>query len=130
MISKTSEYALRAVLYLAEANADGPVRASEIAEGIGVPANYLSKILHRLAQSGILMSERGPSGGFRLAEPASKLPLVDVIDAFEGLSERRKCLLGRKECSDDSPCAVHEEWKAAYGPVLEFFRSNTVADLI
>ena len=130
MISKTSEYALRAVLYLAESDAKGSVRASEIAEAIGVPANYLSKILHQLARSGILTSERGPAGGFRLAKPASELPLVKVIDAFEGLSERRKCLLGRKECSDESPCAVHEEWKNAYGPVLDFFSRTTIADLV
>ena len=61
LLSQTSEYALRAVLYIAEC--DGPVSVGEIAEAVGVPQNYLSKTLHQLARAGVLRSARGPAGG-------------------------------------------------------------------
>ena len=67
MLSRTSQYALRAILYLADQPVERSVRAIDVAENLDVPANYLSKILHTLARSGLLISERGPRGGFRLA---------------------------------------------------------------
>ncbi len=130
MISTTSEYALRAVIYIAQRDQDEPIRASEISDGVGMPANYTSKILHTLARAGILTSERGPRGGFRLAGSPADLPLADVIEPFDALGERRTCLLGRPQCSDRTPCAVHHRWKTAYEPVLEFFNETTVSDLL
>ena len=67
MLSSTAEYALRAVLYVAQHAAGGPVRVSEIASALKLPQNYLSKILHELTKSGILVSTRGKHGGFQLA---------------------------------------------------------------
>lgn len=130
MLSKTSEYALRAVLHLAREGADLPVRASEISRVLDVPANYLSKILHALARADILTSERGPRGGFRLARPANELTLAAVIEPFDPLMQQRSCLLGRPECSDATPCAVHDRWKQVSEPVAEFFRQTMVADLL
>lgn len=130
MISKTSEYALRAVIYLAQQDTDAPTRAGEIAQALGLPANYLSKILHLLARAGVLSSERGPRGGFRLGREASEIPLAAVIEPFDSLARRRFCLLGRPECSDESSCAVHERWKRASEPVVAFFRETVVADLV
>ena len=72
MLSKTSEYALRAVLFLARESRDIPVPAGDIATGLDVPANYLSKILHTLSRAGVVSSERGPGGGYRLARPGLK----------------------------------------------------------
>lgn len=130
MISKTAEYALRALLHLAREDSDQPLRSSQIAEALGVPANYLSKILHSLARDGILVSERGPRGGFRLARPAEEFSLAEVLGPFDAHTTRRSCLLGRPECSDEAACPVHERWKDVSEPVARFFQDTTLGDLL
>lgn len=130
MISKTAKYALRAVLYIARESEDAPVRANEIAEVLGVPGNYLSKILHTLARAGTLNSERGPRGGFRLARTADEVWLADLLEALDPSALRPDCLLGNPECSDQAGCAVHERWRAVREPVCRFFRETTIADVL
>ena len=126
MISQTAEYGLRAVLHIAGNDTDQPVRANEIARDLGLPANYLSKILHSLARDGILTSGRGPRGGFRLAKAPEEMTLAEVVAPLDpGLLEET-CLLGNPQCSDHSSCAVHERWKKVKEPLQSFFRQTTV----
>lgn len=130
MLSQTAEYALRTVLYLAARQGDGLLRVSDIASDLSVPRNYLSKTLHLLTRAGVLHSSRGKHGGFRLAKPASKLTLAEVVAPFNGPSGARKCLLGRAACSDNDPCPAHARWKGVSGQVSTFFRETMVSDLL
>jgi Rrf2 family iron-sulfur cluster assembly transcriptional regulator len=131
MLSDTAEYALRATLYIAqEASPDHLLRADRVAEALGVPRNYLSKILHVLAKRGILASSKGPLGGFRLAVAPERLSLARIVEAFEPLGPRRSCVLGRPECSDRNPCPAHGRWKGISEQVSAFFRQTTVGDLL
>ena len=130
MLSQTAEYGLRAVLYIAM-NADGePVKLARIAEALHVPKNYLSKTLYQLARSGVLLSERGPVGGFALARPPESLTLAEVVEPFDSARLARRCLLGEGPCSDETACAAHARWKTIAEPMRGFFRSTVVADLI
>ena len=79
-ISGTSQYAIRAVVYVATNGVDEPVRVGPIAKALDVPQNYLSKTLHQLARAGVLRSVRGPRGGFQLAIPPSRLTLARVTE--------------------------------------------------
>lgn len=131
MLSGTAEYALRAVLYIAQhGGAEQPVRRDEIAEALSVPRNYLSKILHALTQHGVLASMRGPQGGFRLARSAERLAIHRVVEVFDSVEPHRTCILGRPECSDDNPCPAHERWKGISDQVSDFFRKTTIGDLL
>ncbi len=131
MLSQTAEYALRATIYLAANARDHLVPVGEIAEALDVPANYLSKILHQLARAGIFASVRGPHGGFRLAIPAEQLPIGRVISLFDDVvTDRRRCFLGRPECSDTNPCGAHHRWKSIAVDVQTFFRETTVDDVL
>ena len=131
MLSQTSEYALRAVVDLARASVDGPVKLEEVADYLGAPKNYLSKTLHLLARAGVLSSGRGPYGGFQLAIPPRELTLALVVAPFEPPTTlARRCLLGHGECSDTTPCEAHERWKAIAVPMRAFFLTTTVGDLI
>lgn len=130
MLSQTAEYALRAVLHLAQHGGERPVRVLEMAAELRIPRNYLSKILHQLARQGVLLSLRGKAGGFQLAVPAEQLALSTVIVPFDRVEERRRCLLGRPQCSDHRACAAHTRWKEVADRVAEFFRETTVADLL
>lgn len=129
MLSQTAEYALRAVLYLAGRYGEGPVRVDDAAEALKVPRNYLSKTLHVLAREGILISTRGPHGGFELAVPADELVLADVVEQFDDLSGPKTCLLGRPACSERSPCSAHQRWKHVGDTARTFYRTTTLADL-
>ncbi len=130
MLSQTSEYALRAVLYLADRGSREPVRVAVMAAALGVPRNYLAKTLHALVRLGVLASERGPSGGFRLAREPGRLPLMDIVAPFDPRAAERHCLLGRPSCGGPHPCAAHDAWSQASGQVAEFFRTTTVAELL
>lgn len=130
MLSQTAEYALRAALYLAAHGGEGPVKLERISEALGVPRNYLSKTLHQLARAGVLASERGPYGGFRLSGAPELLTLAEVVEPFDPARLVRRCLLGEGECSDATPCAAHDRWKVVADPMRAFFRRTTVADLI
>ncbi|MDX1577549.1 MAG: Rrf2 family transcriptional regulator [Gemmatimonadota bacterium] len=132
MLSQTAEYALRAAVYLAELHGSGPTRVDDIAEGLGVPRNYLSKILHTLAKAGLLSSTRGPSGGFELVRPPGETPLLDVVRHFDPAlaSESSACLLGREACRDDDPCGAHERWGSVRRQVQSFFEDTTLAHLV
>jgi Rrf2 family iron-sulfur cluster assembly transcriptional regulator len=117
-------------LCLAQEAGGQPVRAGQIAARLGLPANYLSKILHALTRFGVLESERGPHGGFRLARPPEQLSLAEVMAPFEAIVEQRSCLLGWDPCSDEAPCRLHEQWKRASDPMIEFFNTTMIADLV
>jgi Rrf2 family protein len=128
-ISGTTQYALRAVLFVAEHGAEAPVRVEEIAVALNLPRNYLSKTLHALSRAGVLRSGRGPRGGFQLAAGAHDLTLADVAAPFDDLSTRQ-CLLGRAACGWKNPCSAHPRWEAVAGALQAFFRDTTVGDLL
>lgn len=128
-ISGTTQYALRAVLFVAEHGADEPVRVDAIAAALNVPRNYLSKTLHALARAGVLRSGRGPRGGFQLAAPPARISLARVAAPFDDLGSR-KCLLGRSSCGWKNPCSVHSRWEEVSNGLQSFFRDTTFADLL
>ena len=130
MLSQTAEYALRAVLYVADHATGRPVRVAEMADALGIPRNYLSKILHQLAHNGVLVSLRGRAGGFQLGVRPDRLALSAVVTPFDRIDERRRCLLGRPQCSDRTACAAHGRWKDVADAVADFFHDTTVADLL
>ena len=129
MLSQTAEYALRAVVLLAEQTPGTPARVGELAKTLDIPQNYLSKTLHLLALTGVLRSARGKGGGFMLARPASDITLFDIVDPFDRLGARPTCLMGQGECSEAHACAAHATWKAVSQQVQAFFLHTTLADL-
>lgn len=129
MLSKTAQYALRAMIYLGQREGEDPTRVDEIAGRLDVPRNYLSKILHALVKAGVLESLRGPRGGFKLARPMASITLFELVAPFDDIEARRVCLLGREECSDITPCAIHEHWKTTATQVARFFRETSLAEV-
>jgi Rrf2 family protein len=127
-IGTTAQHAVRAVLYLAGAAGEGPVRVDQIAAALDLPRNYLSKTLHALVRAGVLRSERGPRGGFQLAIPPDRLPLIRVVGVFQPFGGLR-CLVGRPDCGGPNPCAAHAQWSKVASAVEQFFDRTTIASL-
>lgn len=130
MFSSTTEYAIRAVIYIAEQQTSRPVSGSAIAEALDAPVNYMAKTLHGLVRARVLESTRGKGGGFCLVDSPEDVSLLSVASVFDRLDERRRCLLGRPQCRDDQPCAMHERWKPLADGFAAFLRDTTVADLM
>ena len=90
-----------------------PVLVREIAEEEGIPRPFLSKILHDLNKRGLVVSSKGPGGGYSLARDPKEIHLSDVVQAVDGAMDlNNTCVLGLDECRDDAPCALHDFWKA------------------
>jgi len=128
MLSQTSRYAFHALILIAQSG--GQANAREIAERAGIPANYLSKILHTLTRRQVLSSSRGVGGGFQLARPPQAIRLIEVIEAFEDAQFFARCLLGRDTCPDGQPCAAHALWVPIVEQARQFFETTTLADLL
>lgn len=130
MLNQTAEYGMRAVVRLAGLESGERMQASQLARAIGVPANYLSKILHQLAAKGILDSQRGRNGGFRLASPPDRISMASVVDPLDALGRFRSCVLGNPVCSDRTACAAHRRWEPLASALLGFLETTTVAEVM
>ena len=129
MLSSTSDYALRAILFLARH--DGTARrADEIAQATGAPRNYMAKTLNALAKAGIVSSARGPLGGFTLTAAPDTLTIAQVIDCFDEPRPQRRCLLGSAPCDPAKPCPAHGRWSAIKDARRSPLDDTTVADLL
>jgi Rrf2 family protein len=84
-LTRASSYALHAVAYMAQQkNSDKPVASHKIAQERGIPERFLLKVLKPLVSARVLLSIKGPNGGYRLARPAKDISLLDVVEAVEG----------------------------------------------
>ena len=129
MMSKTAVHALKAVVALAELPENGFEGAAGLARRIGAPQNYLGKLLQTLARAGVVESQRGLGGGFRLAKSAQRIRLLDVVEPIDHVSRWAGCLMGRTFCSEESPCAMHDGWAKVREAYLTMLEGRTVADL-
>ena len=130
MISKTAIHAVRALAALAGLPADAYAGAAEIAEQIGAPRNYLGKLLKTLAGAGLVESQKGKGGGFRLARQPGRIPILEVVEPIDHVSRWSGCFLGGAHCADRAPCTVHERWGKVRDVYLYFLQQTTLADLI
>jgi Rrf2 family protein len=114
---KTSEHAIRAVIYLAM-HKDRVVSVMELKEKLNMPYKYVGRLMPVLGRSGILEVKRGKSGGYKIARPLDQIYIKDVVDAVEGLDNYKRCILGFPECSDDHPCPIHPFWAPIRNKIL------------
>lgn len=83
-LSRASSYALHAVVHMATENADHPLASHDIARAHGIPERFLLKVLKPLVSAQVLKSIKGPNGGYRLARPAAKISLLEIVEAVDG----------------------------------------------
>lgn len=130
IFSASATHALRAMAWLAEHEGDGAMLGRDLARQVKVPAHYLSKVLATLARSGVLTATRGVRGGYRLARPASRIRLIDVVGPFEGPRARPGCLMRPGQpCTDSAACSAHRRWGKVNDVFQQFLEKTTVADI-
>jgi Rrf2 family transcriptional regulator, nitric oxide-sensitive transcriptional repressor len=127
MLSKTAEYALRAVVWLAR-EPDEPVSADHLAEHTQVPRRYLHKVLQDLVAAKLVCSQPGPGGGYSLACQPKKISILDVVNAVSPLERIRRCPLGLS--SHTRLCPLHRELDKTYAATERAFAGVAIAELL
>ncbi len=129
ILSRSATYGLRAVLYLAlnsEKNKRFGVKA--IAKELTLPESYLGKVLQNLVRKGIISSAKGPSGGFYITMQNLSRPVIQIVEAIDGLEQFSTCGLGLHECSDEKPCPIHKEYGALRDGLFKLLSEKTIND--
>jgi Rrf2 family nitric oxide-sensitive transcriptional repressor len=127
MFSRTTEYALRAVVYLADSDGD-PCTGAQISEATQVPPDYLSKVMRELGRAKLVHSRRGFNGGFTLARDPAEITVLQVVNAVDPIERITTCPLGIK--GHGKLCPLHRSLDEAIALVEKAFASTTIADLV
>lgn len=127
--SKATEYALNALVYLAEQAPDDRNGVHQIADALDIPGHFLGKILQDLRKEKIVESSRGRSGGFRLARAPAEIGLYYVVSVLEDLQRYEMCIFDEYECTVDRPCSMVCEWNAVKNHITGFLQNHSLADL-
>ena len=115
-LSRRGDYAVRAMLALAQHDGDGWLSTPRIAASMAIPVRFLPHVLSDLSRAGLVLGRTGRTGGYRLALPAESIDLLRIVEAVEA-DEPARCVLRGGPCGRDGRCAVHEAFSDA-GRVL------------
>ena len=127
--TKTGEYAIRAILNLARQPKDRLIMSAEIAKSEEIPTHYLAKILQRMAKYGYVDSFKGRGGGFKITDLAKKSSILEIVEWVEGPIIDDKCVTGLKQCSEENPCPLHEEWAQVRERIHNLISSKSVEEV-
>lgn len=127
MFSKTCEYAIRAMIFIAQKTREGDrIGIKQIASGIDSPEHFIAKILQELGRKGLLQSVKGPNGGFYLDDISMKHSLAEIVRAVDGDKIFQGCGLGLKQCSETHPCPIHHDFKKIRKELLQMLEKAQV----
>jgi Rrf2 family protein len=129
-INARADYAVRSMIELAAAGGDTLVKAEDLALAQAIPFNFLENILGQLRRAGLVTSQRGPEGGFRLAKPPEQVALGDIIRAVDGPIARVRGCAPENAAGPGPAVALPRVWIALRQNVRQIVEQVTVADLV
>jgi Rrf2 family protein len=131
MLSNTSKYAIRAMIFLAlNAGKEKKTGIKRISDELKIPAPFLAKILQVLAKHRLLTSAKGPNGGFALGKDANKITLFEIVTVIDGHEIFDKCLISMRSCHENNiPCPVHEKAEPIRNAMKKFFQQQDLGHL-
>jgi Rrf2 family transcriptional regulator, iron-sulfur cluster assembly transcription factor len=109
-LTRKGDYAIRAMVYLAQQPADSITLVNEISQQVEAPKHFLFKIFQELGKNGFVKSTRGSNGGYSLAKPSNEISLLDIIEAIEGPIIPNRCISSDFKCGLKPGCPVHPIW--------------------
>lgn len=110
MLSSACQDTIRAAVWLSTKSQDEYFHIQKISDSLQLPYHFLAKSLQTLVRCNILVSRRGANGGVKLADKASNIALISIIEAVDGSKFFDACILGIGDCEDERPCALHSQW--------------------
>lgn len=130
MLSKSCEYAIRAVLYLSiHSDVDNKIGIKVIAKELNIPGQFLNKILQKLVKNNLVYSTKGNTGGFYVDWDIRKKPVLSIVEIVDGLDGFQKCSMGLNKCSHKKPCAFHNNFQKHRMQMLHVLKKTNILDL-
>lgn len=130
MFLKSTEYSLRVIVFLAlNGDKDRLWGANDIANELDFPAAYTGKVLQNIARKNLIISVKGPGGGFYVDKATYNLTLLDIVERMEGLEFLNKCGIGLHNCNEDNPCPVHDDYKQIKGSIRNALSNKTIVTI-
>ena len=139
LFSTKAEYGVRLMVALGRREGERPVSLATLAEGETLPLSYLEHLVAKLRDAGLVTSQRGAHGGYRLALPAAEIKMLEVVEALEGPIAPMDCFLpgdggGRIFCSHeddgDTACSTKLLWTRVQGGITRALSGTTLAELV
>ncbi|MBU2887317.1 Fe-S cluster assembly transcriptional regulator IscR [Gilvimarinus agarilyticus] len=128
-LTTKGRYAVTAMLDLALHSEAGPVSLADISERQGISLSYLEQLFSKLRRESLVISVRGPGGGYRLAQTSAMVSVAAVVDAVNESLDATKCN-GAGDCQDGQICITHHLWQDLSGQIHEFLSGISLADLV
>lgn len=128
-LTTKGRYAVTAMLDLAFHCGKGPVKLAEISERQGISLSYLEQLFTRLRKEGLVLSTRGPGGGYSLSRASDQIAVADVIIAVDESVDTTRCG-GMSNCHNDERCLTHELWTDLSTQISSFLREVTLGSLM
>ena len=128
MFSKSCEYAMRAVLYMASAQSEEILGVEKLSGKLEIPRHFLAKILQQLSKHQLISSSKGRRGGFYLSKENANKSLLSVIECIDGPQVFKECVIGLTTCSNDKPCPYHHVVKQFRDRFYRILQNETIAE--
>lgn len=130
MFSKACEYGLKAMIFIASSDNNGKLYTlDDISENIGSPISFTSKVLQQLTKAGLLISKKGPTGGFLLGDKnIANTNLYQIVKAIDGDSLLKSCGLGLHTCNDKKPCPLHNKYSLIRDHINQMLQETSLID--
>lgn len=133
MLSNSCRYGIRAIIYIASQPKNaGKTGIKQISKDLGLPTPFLAKILQQLTRHRVLVSLKGPHGGFSLSKDASKITLLDIVKIIDGEEIFTNCVMHNNKCKDNEghKCTLHDDYDAIRKEIMKLFTDRTIYDLV
>lgn len=109
-LPQTAEYALRAMACVALKKDGEPVSSKVLARATGIPSHYLSKIMRKMVEADLVISQKGHGGGFKLAKDPEEITFKKILATVDYKIEPDTCVFGWEKCNSKEPCPLHNTW--------------------
>ncbi len=130
IIRRNTDYALRALVFLARQPLDESVSTRTIATEADFSYQLACKLMQRLQKAGIVVSCMGAKGGFQLARSPQEITLGQVVETIQGPLSLSKCLLGKSDCCNQSRCTIRNKLGELQSDIVVFLQETTLADFV
>lgn len=128
-LTTKGRYAVTAMLDLALHGKGGPVALADIAQRQGISLSYLEQLFTRMRKRGLVISTRGPGGGYSMSRPADRIAVAQVIMAVDENVDATRCG-GLSNCHNEQRCLTHELWMDLSSQILDFLNDITLGQLM
>ena len=135
MLSNTCKYAIRALIYLGKFNEEGTkIGIKKISGDLNIPTPFLGKILQNLVKQKVLVSTKGPNGGFGIGKNSWEISLYDIVSIIDGEDFFKNCLISMEPCAthhaSGQPCPVHKSFGEVREKLADFYKETTLEKII